>query len=325
MSDTQANYDFDAPLVTMVVPCYNHEQYVQSCLASIIKQDYQNIELIVIDDGSADESVERIQAMVAACEQRFVRFEFRHRPNKGLAATLNEAIQWARGTFFATIASDDLLLERKTSTLVRSLVAETDVAGAFAGCETIDEEGLITGTLRPSARYYSFSEVITHRYVILAPTQLLRLDAIREVGCYRPDVYIEDWYMWLALTSRGYRLKVVPDVLVQYRLHDTNMSKNALRRYESSRSILEPYKKHPLYEEALAELHLAAALNTWTESRSRSFRYLSRAYASHWRIGLSTRFWTTCARLVLPVWFVRTLSVAKARIRMRPGAVRSSW
>ena len=96
------------PLVSVVIPCYNHEKFVQDCIQSVIDQTYPNIELIIIDDGSKDGSVEKIQEMIVACEQRFTRFEFRHRQNKGLSATLNEALEWCNGVYLSAIASDIL-------------------------------------------------------------------------------------------------------------------------------------------------------------------------------------------------------------------------
>ena len=107
------------PLVSIVIPCYNHSQFVQETIQSIIDQDYENIELIIIDDGSKDNSVEVIQEMIPACEERFVRFEFRYRPNKGLCATLNEALEWCEGEYFSPLASDDIALPHKTSFLLK--------------------------------------------------------------------------------------------------------------------------------------------------------------------------------------------------------------
>ncbi|MGA6331370.1 glycosyltransferase family 2 protein, partial [Acinetobacter baumannii] len=101
------------PLVSIVIPCYNHANFVQDCIQSVIAQTYQNIELIIIDDGSKDGSVEKIQEFIGECEKRFVRFEFRNRPNKGLSATLNEALEWCQGEYFSAIASDDMMLNDK--------------------------------------------------------------------------------------------------------------------------------------------------------------------------------------------------------------------
>ncbi|MCD6061882.1 MAG: glycosyl transferase family 2, partial [Moraxellaceae bacterium] len=110
MNDTSTSL----PLVSVALPCYNHERYVQQCIQSIIDQDYPNLELILIDDGSRDGSVEKMRAMLPACEARFTRFEFRARPNVGLAATLNEMLEWCQGEYFSAVASDDAMLPHKT-------------------------------------------------------------------------------------------------------------------------------------------------------------------------------------------------------------------
>ncbi len=89
----------DMPLVSMVIPAYNHSAYIRQSIAAIIDQDYPNIELIIIDDGSEDDTVQRIEAEIPACVARFVRFEFRTRPNKGLTKTMNEAVEWAEGEY----------------------------------------------------------------------------------------------------------------------------------------------------------------------------------------------------------------------------------
>ena len=63
------------PLVSVVIPCYNHENFVQDCIQSVIDQTYDNIELIIIDDGSKDNSVDKIKEMIGLCEKRFTNFE----------------------------------------------------------------------------------------------------------------------------------------------------------------------------------------------------------------------------------------------------------
>ena len=65
------------PLVSIIVPCYNHQDYIQACIESIIGQDYRNLEFIIIDDGSKDRSAEKIKALENQCKARFSRFEFR--------------------------------------------------------------------------------------------------------------------------------------------------------------------------------------------------------------------------------------------------------
>ncbi len=79
-------------LVTAVIPSYNHAKYIKESIQSMLDQDYENMEMIIIDDGSSDNSIEIIESMIPLCKKRFKRFEFRHRENKGVSATLNEGI-----------------------------------------------------------------------------------------------------------------------------------------------------------------------------------------------------------------------------------------
>ena len=102
----------EKPLVSVVIPCYNHEKFVQDCIQSVIDQTYENIELIIIDDGSKDNSVKVIQELADKYG-----FTFIHRPNKGLSATLNEGIRLSKGKYFSAIASDDILFLEKIEKL----------------------------------------------------------------------------------------------------------------------------------------------------------------------------------------------------------------
>ena len=130
------------PLVSVVIPCYNHEKYICDCIQSVLEQDYKNVELIIIDDGSKDNSIQQIQSMISACEKRFVRFEFRNREIKGVAASLNEGLDWAKGKYFTVIASDDLMAKHKIPSLVNHLESSNNNYGvAFGDASFIDEYG----------------------------------------------------------------------------------------------------------------------------------------------------------------------------------------
>ena len=128
------------PLVSVCVPAYNHEKYVAESIQSIIDQDYKNIELIIINDGSKDKTDEVIKSYEQKCQERFVRFEYRNRENKGLSSTLNEMLDWSKGKYFTGIASDDILLFNKISLLVYELEKLGDsYAVAFGNAKFIDD------------------------------------------------------------------------------------------------------------------------------------------------------------------------------------------
>lgn len=312
------NTEADQPLVSMVIPSYNHARYVQQCINSVINQDYRNIELIIIDDGSTDGSVRCIENLVRACTQRFVRFEFRSRPNKGLSATVNEGLNWARGKYFAGFASDDVMFQGKTSTLLSHIEGEPRVAGVFGGCELIDSSGALIRTLRPSLVYHDFDDLLLRRrQVIVAPSQLLRVDALIEVGGYPSNLYIEDWYMWLKLTERGYRLKIIPDVLVQYRQHDVNISKNTLEIYESRKLILARFRQYPGVNHALAKVSLMAAIDFSSSSRRDSLGYLVEAMKIAPSVVFSHLFLGALTRVMAPSFVLKPLRSAKAALLRR--------
>lgn len=199
------NMSEQQPLVSIVIPCYNHEQFVQETIQSVIDQDYENIELIIIDDGSKDKSVDVIQQMIPACKKRFVRFEFRFRPNKGLCATLNEALEWCEGEYFSPIASDDILFSEKTKIQVRVFRRESsdELVGVFSGIELINNNGLVIKKKNGRNKFFSFSDILLRKAFLPAPSAMLVLKKVKGIGGYNPDFSIEDFYMWLRLTEKG--------------------------------------------------------------------------------------------------------------------------
>ena len=178
------------PLVSIVIPCYNHGNYVQESIQSVIDQDYDNIELIIIDDGSSDDSVTKIEEMIPTCQQRFKRFEFRYRPNKGLCATLNEALTWCGGKFFAPLASDDIILPHKVRVQAEHLNANKSCIGVFGKAELINEDSLVVGQNNNKVGKLFFKDIILVKNSVCAPTQMIRLNKLKSSGGYQQDFYI---------------------------------------------------------------------------------------------------------------------------------------
>ena len=104
----------NGPLVTAVIPVYNHEKYVAESIRSIIQQTYRNIELIVINDGSKDRSHEVVLGLTEECKRRFVRFEYINRENRGLSATLDQALGMAKGNTFPGLPRMMSLSQKKS-------------------------------------------------------------------------------------------------------------------------------------------------------------------------------------------------------------------
>ncbi|WP_240990468.1 glycosyltransferase family 2 protein [Psychrobacter submarinus] len=238
------------PLVSVVIPCYNHEKFVKDSIKSVIAQTYENIELIVIDDGSSDNSVSKIKEIIEICGQRFVRFEFRHRTNRGLSDTLNEALEWSRGEYFSALASDDQIFSNKTSLQVNYLEVHRNYSAVFGGVQLIDENNKKLEQVVSKARSYNFDDIIMHKHSLLAPTQMIRMNSIRKTGGYNPNVFIEDWYMWLLLSKEAdvYNMN---EVVAFYRKHDSNISKDFRKMNSGRLEVLSFFPDSSLYNEAV--------------------------------------------------------------------------
>lgn len=275
------------PLVSIVIPCYNHEKFVQDCIQSVIEQTYENIELIIIDDGSKDNSVAKIQEMISACKERFTRFEFRTRANKGLSATLNEALGWCKGSYYSAIASDDILLTSKIAIQVEYLESPSNVkcAGVFGNVIYIDNNSNHLRESRLLFKRNKFKDIFLQDYTILAPTQLLRLNLIRKVGYYDEDVKIEDYYMWLKLTfSNEFYLDSLEDCFVKYRAHETNSSKNFYLMHNERLKVLRSYMELDNYNESVSLSYLMYAHDVLRENKVDSLKAFQVSFINHKRI-----------------------------------------
>lgn len=263
------------PLVSVVIPCYNHERFVQNSIQSVIDQEYENIELIIIDDGSKDGSVEKIQEMADACEKRFIRFDFRSRANKGLSATLNEALEWCRGKYYSALASDDEILSDKIKFQVEYLENNQDITAVFGGVQLIDKNNIKLEKITSKTRSYDFKDILMHKHDLPAPTQMIRMKDIKKVGGYDSSLYIEDWYMWLKL-SQHHRISYINQVFALYRHHDDNNSKNFEKMHNGRIEILSLFEDSDFYEEALENIKWMNATERFIASDEDKIKNISK-------------------------------------------------
>lgn len=251
------------PLVSVVIPCYNHENFVKDCIQSVIDQTYENIELIIIDDGSKDNSVEKIQEMISTCKERFFRFEFRHRPNKGLSATLNEALEWCQGVYYSAIASDDIIYAEKISIQVEYLEKDLKLLAVFGGVEIIDNNNTFIRSAIPSNKNLIFKNIFLSNYTIFACTQLIRLNAVKKLGNapYPSHIIMEDIYMWLKLSEKGC-LKNLPYIFAKYRVHDSNTMKKIELINQEKLNIINEFSYSKYYDRAIRIANLTSYYDT---------------------------------------------------------------
>ncbi|WP_333640911.1 glycosyltransferase [Acinetobacter johnsonii] len=265
----------EQPLVSVVIPCYNHENFVQDCIQSVINQTYYNIELIIIDDGSKDSSVEKIQEMLLKCQHRFTRFEFRSRPNKGLSSTLNEALEWCSGDYFSVIASDDLILEDKIEKQLNFIVKQSkDIVGVFGGAYFFNEnDEVIEKRIEKQLITLEFDDMFLHNYELIAPTQFLKTQVLKDVGGFKNGMIIEDWYIWLKMLKNG-KFAVLPYILAKYRMHNSNTIKNLEKMHAGRLEVLSHFEDEILYKKAWKNVILINAIEKLKNKEKRNIYVL---------------------------------------------------
>ncbi|WP_263769851.1 glycosyltransferase [Propionivibrio soli] len=239
----------DHNLVTVVISCFNHGPYIEESILSVLGQTYPNIELIVIDDGSTDDSVDRIQALQATHP-----FEFIAQKNKGLTHTLNEAFARARGTFVAAFGSDDIMLQDRLALQMAHIADKPDVGMCAGNIELMHSDGTpypkSERHAEPGFRRMNFDDVFLERKpYVPAPTMLIRKEAFDKVGGFDPSIRLEDLYIQLKITHAGYYIDALGTTLARYRKHPTNTYKNIRFMAESILRIYSDYSDHPAYEQ----------------------------------------------------------------------------
>ncbi|MBK7898225.1 MAG: glycosyltransferase [Azonexus sp.] len=242
------------PLVTVVVACYNHGPYIEECLTSILAQTYPRVELLVIDDGSSDDSAERIRRLQAAHG-----FDFLVQDNRGLTATLNAAFARARGEFLVPFGSDDVMLPERLRIQMDYMAVHPEVGICGGNMELMRSDGTLFPDREQSRdipfRRLNFDDIFLERKpCVPAPTLLIRRQAFEAVGGFDPGIRLEDLYIQLKIARSGYAVDALNAVLARYRKHPSNSYRNIRFMTEAILRIYADYREHPEYRKVCDRL-----------------------------------------------------------------------
>ncbi|WP_303721353.1 glycosyltransferase family 2 protein [Malonomonas rubra] len=214
-------------LVSIVIPSYNHRQYVVQAIESVLDQDWPEIDLIVIDDGSKDGSPEVISELL----ERRGGFRFVSRENCGLIKTLNQGLSMARGDFFCELASDDYLPVDSISIRAKAIANDpTSIAVYANGHLVFDNEVIENGLINDKQRQMFASEDpvawMIRGVLPVFSSGLYRIDAIRDIGGFDENTYkyYEDLEIPVRLCGLGH-VKFMDKPVIYRREHDSNISK----------------------------------------------------------------------------------------------------
>lgn len=295
------------PLVSVIIPAWKHERFIQECIESIIAQSYSPIELLVIDDASPDRTLQVAESLRTRCEARFIRTVMLSKEKGNMAASCNMGISMAQGKYVYLIASDDAAEPDAVRELVEVLESRPDHVLAVGDSSIMDAESRRTGWDAeqknvpldkapfktfgdfyrlnvPGRRHDDFGSYATLLEGNYIPNgYLMRTDALRAAGGYNTSVLVEDWYMNLQLAKLG-GMAYLPKVLFRYRWHNGNTIKTYATE-ETRRRICrqiydleEPYCREHGFLSILWRKHPDSLRNRWHRIRRRVLNVVNHVF-----------------------------------------------
>jgi len=203
------------PLVSVVIPAHNHGRYVAEAIESALDQDYPAIQVIVIDDGSTDETADVLKRYSH-------RIEAVSQANAGQSATINRAWRQAGGEILSYLSADDRLESNAVSTAVAALEADPEIVMVYGDYNLIDPAS--ARVRRVKAPEFDYREMVTDLVCAPGPGVFLRRGAVDRAGGWDPKLrQTPDFEYWLRLGLTG-RFQHLPVVLAALRVHPGSAS-----------------------------------------------------------------------------------------------------
>jgi glycosyltransferase involved in cell wall biosynthesis len=208
--------------VSVLMPAYNSEKYVTQAIESVLAQTWRDFELIVIDDGSTDNTLEMIQK----CAAQDPRIRVITQPNAGLSATLNRGIGMAANEWIFRMDHDDLMRPNRIERQLAFIAEHPELSVASSLVRHIDGKDRVIG--RDNSKLFTYEaidRVIAANGLVSFghPTVAFRKSAVLAVGGYRKAFFpAEDADLWNRLVEKGYKMLVQPEYLLDYRMHGSS-------------------------------------------------------------------------------------------------------
>ena len=246
------------PLVSIIIPNYNHAQYIEDAIHSVLRQTYRNVEIIVVDDGSRDNSREVIAAFGDTVRAIF-------QQNQGLSAARNTGLTASRGKFIGVLDADDMYEPDFVETLVTALQGQPEAGGIYCGYRFVDHLNqplpqIEAREIAPEKLYWA----LVDGNFLVPESMFVRKHCYDAVGFFDTSLRaLEDLDMWLRITSR-FKVIHTTKILTRHRILPGSMSTDPTRQFENRLQVV---KKNFGAE--------PAPTGEWNEDQRRAF---SRAY-----------------------------------------------
>lgn len=220
------------PKISVIIPSYNHAAYLGEAICSVLEQTEPDLELIIVDDGSSDDSLK------VAASFNDARIQIIPQTNQGAHAAINRGLNTARGDFLAILNSDDMYISTRLEKMLAALNADAHTSLACSYIELIDAQGkhltikhgyqdLSPWPLASPERSFRRGDdlhaaLLTENYLATTSNYVFTRAWYEKVGEFLPLRYTHDWDFALRILANDGKLALLPEPLVRYRLHTSN-------------------------------------------------------------------------------------------------------
>jgi len=258
-------------LVSIIIPAYNQAAYLEQAIRSALGQTYEAIEVIVVDDGSTDDTA-AVVAGLSDPRLRYVRQE-----NQGLSSARNTGIRTASGGYLSFLDADDLFLQEKVALLVHELTVRPEAGLAAGQAVPVDESGQAIGRVFDRGLPDAPAEWLLGNRLHVGSV-LLRADWQARVGLFDEGLRsYEDWDLWLRLAQAGCPMTWLPRPVSLYRFHRAQMTRDGAQMTRASFAVLDKVFSAPALPEAWGRLREHAYSNA--HLRAAAQEYLAGDYS----------------------------------------------
>lgn len=220
-------------LVSILIPVFNHEKYIEECLTSIINLTYPNIEVLICDDGSADNSLSIVKSW--CLQHPGLDVKVFTQENKGVCHTLNRLLNEASGEFITICASDDALLPDSISLRLDVMHSDPAIEAVIGDAIVINGDSVEVNRSAMKSLYNANfpalatrpSRELVFNWSVVGPTLLAKRSLYDKIGMYDTNLQVEDRDFYLRCLAINC-LKFVPDAVAKYRVHSDNTSRKSL-------------------------------------------------------------------------------------------------
>lgn len=215
------------PNISVIIPTYNRGVFIKKTIESVLTQTYKDYEVIVVDDGSTDDTWERVKQFDDSV--RYI-----YQKNKGPSAARNTGILNAKGTYIAFCDSDDRFLPHKLQKQMDYIQKRPGCKFAYSWYYNVNRRGKITKLRQPGAcinKEHLQYCLLTRKFTIRTSTVIIHKKCFEKAGLFNEKYwYSQDWDMWLRLAAyfKGYCQQ---EPLSEYRLHGNNRSSKSVKIY----------------------------------------------------------------------------------------------